>query len=213
MTNHVSDSEIAASTSNLGNIDFRARVPCGVAHQTGVTPSLGVPQVNAVLVRSVAAARDSVAAPIKRRAYPKSLERSPVYFVAEPTGSEPSVTADTGMLQALLRLRHLRAKLFPEKLFAQPAWDMLLELLECRLRRRRISVSSLYLTAHVPPATALRRIQEMEDLGLIARVCDPSDRRRQFVELTPRTLHQLQTFFRKSDVLLGLKIDESDVAG
>jgi len=207
MTNHVSDSELAPSTSNVGNIDFRARVQCGAAHQVGVTSSLGGPQVNAVT------ARDTMTAPVVRRAYPKSLDRTSAYFVAEPTSPEPSALPDTALLQALLRLRHLRAELFPEKLFAQPAWDMLLELLECRLHRRRISVSSLYLAAHVPPATALRRIQEMEDIGLIARVCDPSDRRRQFVELTPRTLHQLQTFFRQSDFLQMPKMDERGMAG
>ena len=212
MTNHVSDSELAPSTSNVGNIDFRARVQCGAAHQVGVTSSLGGPQVNAVLAR-VSTARDTMTAPVVRRAYPKSLDRTSAYFVAEPTSPEPSALPDTALLQALLRLRHLRAELFPEKLFAQPAWDMLLELLECRLHRRRISVSSLYLAAHVPPATALRRIQEMEDIGLIARVCDPSDRRRQFVELTPRTLHQLQIFFRQSDFLQMPKMDERGMAG
>ena len=128
--------------------------------------------------------------------------------VAEPAvGMEAAAMSNAASLQALLRLRHVRATLFPERIFVQPAWDMLLELLECRLRRRRISVSGLYLAAGVPPATALRRMQDMEDAGLIVRVSDPDDRRRQFVELTPRTLHQFQAFVRHGDVVQALRMD------
>jgi len=112
------------------------------------------------------------------------------------------------ILLALVRLRKLRAALFSEKLFAQPAWDMLLELLECHLRARRISVSSLYLAAGVPPATALRRINDMEAAGLIRRAYDPRDRRRQFVELTPRTRDKLANFFQDAQVRAALLIDE-----
>jgi hypothetical protein len=51
----------------------------------------------------------------------------------------------------------------------------------------------------VPPATALRRIEEMEDAELIARVSDPNDRRRHFIKLTPRTLHKFQAYVRHDD--------------
>lgn len=116
------------------------------------------------------------------------------------------------VLLALIRLRKLRAALFAEKLFAQPAWDMLLELLECQLRARRISVSSLYLAAGVPPATALRRINDMEAAGLIRRSHDPRDRRRQFVELTPRTRDKLAQFFQDAKVRAALQIDDRGVS-
>lgn len=58
------------------------------------------------------------------------------------------------VLHGLSRLRRLRATLQPASLFAQPVLDMLLELLECQLRGQRISVSSLYMSAGVPAATA-----------------------------------------------------------
>jgi DNA-binding MarR family transcriptional regulator len=121
-----------------------------------------------------------------------------------------NVSSNTALL-ALVRLRKLRAALFSEKLFAQPAWDMLLELLECQLRARRISVSGLYLAAGVPPATALRRINDMEAAGLIRRVYDPCDRRRQFVELTPRTRDKLTLFFQDAQVRDALLIDERNL--
>ena len=106
----------------------------------------------------------------------------------------PAVTHPTApeVLHGLSRLRRLRATLRPEKLFAQPVLDMLLELLEFQLRGQRISVSSLYISAGVPAATALRRIREMEAQGLIRRVGDPSDKRRNFIELSAATSSHLQ---------------------
>lgn len=132
--------------------------------------------------------------------------------VAEPSEEElADGSSEQNLLLALLRLRKLRATAFVDKLFAQPAWDMLLELLECQLRGRRLSVSSLYLAAGVPPATALRRINDMERAGLIKRAYDPRDRRRQFIELTPETLQKLRNFLRNAQVWSALKLDERDL--
>lgn len=213
MANHASDIEMAPTASNARNIDLRTRLQCGGPQPANAAPPLGGACSNAASVRSTATL-DSITSQAGRSQFPQtsracvSNASAPAHFAAEPA---PSTTSNTASLQALLRLRDLRAALFPEKLFAQPAWDMLLELLECQLRRRRISVSSLYLAAGVPPATALRRIQDMEDAGLIIRVSDPSDRRRQFVELTPQTQHQLQLFFRHGDVLQALRMDKRSV--
>ena len=189
---------------------------CGSDCQVSAIPALGGARLNTASVRGVSVKLESISPNATRHVYPLPSEActggTASYYVAEPTEPEAAAAPNTATLQALLRLRHLRATLFPERLFAQPAWDMLLELLECQLRRRRISVSGLYLAAGVPPATALRRLQDMEDARLIVRVCDPSDRRRQFVELTPHTLHQLQTFFRHGDVWQALRLDEHSVS-
>jgi len=224
MANHALDIEVVPAAGNVGNIDFRTRLPCEAAPPAGAAQAAGGSRSNTAVIRNTSAAIASGAAKSARRSYPQA---SPVcagktaqYFAAEPVGPEvdPAIDSSPRMstresLQALLSLRELRGTLFPEKLFAQPAWDMLLELLECKLRQRRISVSSLYLAAGVPPATALRRIQDMENAGLIARVCDPSDRRRQFVELTPQTLHRLRTFFQYSDVSWGATAGARPVEG
>lgn len=87
-------------------------------------------------------------------------------------------------VRALIRARRLRDRFLPPDLFGEPAWDMLLDLLAARIERSRVAVSSLCIAAAVPPTTALRTIRAMTERGLCARVDDPADRRRVFIELT-----------------------------
>ncbi|HEY4344496.1 MAG TPA: winged helix DNA-binding protein [Parvibaculum sp.] len=77
-----------------------------------------------------------------------------------------------------------RTNHFPGGLFADPAWDMLLDLMHARLNNKRISVSSLCIAARVPATTALRRIGDLVSKGLAMRVRDENDGRRVFIELT-----------------------------
>lgn len=80
-----------------------------------------------------------------------------------------------------ISIRQRRNKLFPKGLFAEPAWDILLDLALARIDGRRISVSSLCIAAFVPTTTALRWIKAMIDSGLIYRRADPDDGRRHYV--------------------------------
>lgn len=89
-----------------------------------------------------------------------------------------------GRARMLLDLYNARMKFFPSGLFADPAWDMLLDLTHARLSGKRISVSSLCIAANVPATTALRRIGDLVGSGLAVRVKDENDGRRVFVELT-----------------------------
>lgn len=84
----------------------------------------------------------------------------------------------------LLDLYNVRMKFFPIGLFADPAWEMLLDLTHAKLAGKRISVSSLCIAAHVPATTALRRIGDLVANGLATRLKDQNDGRRVFVELT-----------------------------
>ena len=97
----------------------------------------------------------------------------------------------------LLRARGSRKTLFDDSLFADPAWDMLLELYAARLGNRKISVSSLCIAADVPTTTALRWIAVLADGGWIVRRDDPGDGRRTFVHLTPKAVAALESFFRR----------------
>jgi predicted transcriptional regulator len=63
-------------------------------------------------------------------------------------------------------------------LFADPAWDMLLDLLQAEIAQHRVPVSSLCIAAAVPATTALRWIKTMTDVGLFKRRADPHDGRR-----------------------------------
>jgi len=61
-------------------------------------------------------------------------------------------------VRAVIRARRARAQFFEATLFADPAWDMLLELFASELGTERMSVTALCAGAAVPPTTALRWI-------------------------------------------------------
>jgi DNA-binding MarR family transcriptional regulator len=104
---------------------------------------------------------------------------------------DPSRTVSPRFIRSILRARRLRASYLDMKLFADPAWDMLLDLLAAKLEGTRVSVSSLSVAAAVPATTALRWISRLTSKGYILRVEDPADGRRFFLELSEETSRQL----------------------
>lgn len=97
-------------------------------------------------------------------------------------------------IRAVIRSRRMRAQFFTGELFADPAWDMLLDLFAAELERRRVSVSSLCIAAAVPPTTALRWIGTLHDAGLFERHADPSDRRRAYIALSQKALEGMRSY-------------------
>jgi len=93
-------------------------------------------------------------------------------------------SVDGQLVRALLRLRRLRAQYFQPALFADPAWDILLDLAAARIERRRVAVSSLCIAAAVPATTALRWITQMTEQHLLVRQPDSRDGRRVFIGLS-----------------------------
>jgi DNA-binding MarR family transcriptional regulator len=119
-------------------------------------------------------------------AAPRAVEQS-------PSTEAPPVSADT--VRLVIRARRLRARYFSEELFADPAWDMLLDLLQAEVSQLRVPVSSLCIAAAVPATTALRWLKTMVKQGLFVRRADPHDGRRVFVELAPEASHALRRYF------------------
>ena len=89
----------------------------------------------------------------------------------------------------------MRNRFFDSTLFADPAWDMLLDLMAARLEGEDVSVSSLSIAASVPSTTALRWIRTMTDLGLFERRADPMDGRRVYINLTDAAANALAGYF------------------
>jgi len=116
---------------------------------------------------------------------------------SEPTidlgGNAPMPSAS--VVKEVIKARRLRDRYFDQELFADPAWDILLELLHAEAAQYRVAISSLCIAAHVPATTALRYIASMTDSGLLRRRPDPSDGRRMFIELTPRASDALHCYF------------------
>lgn len=109
-------------------------------------------------------------------------------------------------IRRLLRLRRLRENFFDPSLFADPAWDMLLDLMAARLEEAQVAVSSLCIAAAVPPTTALRWIKAMTDHGLFERCADPEDGRRIFIRLSDTATQGMARYFEASKKHGGLVI-------
>ena len=126
-------------------------------------------------------------------------------FAGAPDADEPLVRRpcaplpDPRMVRRILRQRQQRARFFDGELFADPAWDMLLDLTAARAEMKRVSVTSLCIAAAVPPTTALRWIGQLVQTGLLQRVEDRSDRRRAFIELTDKSADSMARYFDTLD--------------
>ncbi len=110
-----------------------------------------------------------------------------------PAGDVPALSAET--VRSVIRARRLRVRYFRDELFADPAWDMLLDLLQAEIAQLRVPVSSLCIAAAVPATTALRWLKTMVSQGIFIRRADPHDGRRVFVELAPDASDALRRYF------------------
>jgi DNA-binding transcriptional ArsR family regulator len=107
---------------------------------------------------------------------------------------------DPRLVRRIIRQRQLRARFFDNPaagagLFADPAWDMLLDLTAARVEHTRVSVTSLCIASGVPPTTALRWIGQLTEAGLLQRVEDESDRRRVFITLSDHAAEAMARYF------------------
>jgi predicted transcriptional regulator len=102
---------------------------------------------------------------------------------------------DPRLVRQIIRHRQLRARFFDGSFFADPAWDMLLDLTAARAEKKRIQVTSLCIASGVPPTTALRWINVLVNSGLVERLDDDQDHRRSFISLTEKGANQMAEYF------------------
>jgi DNA repair protein RadC len=81
------------------------------------------------------------------------------------------------------------------ELFGEPAWDMLLDLFIHECERKRLSLSSLCVQSSIPWSSALRLIKKLCDAGIMRRLPDPADRRRNFMRLEPDIHQRMRAYF------------------
>lgn len=115
-----------------------------------------------------------------------TLHEAPLRYGAPPAVPATNELALAGKVRSAIKARRMRDQFFEPALFADPAWDMLLDLFAARLEHARVSVSSLCIAAAVPPTTALRWISTLSEAGLIERQADPLDKRRAFIGLSDK---------------------------
>ena len=119
----------------------------------------------------------------------KKNDKAPGSHRKSAEANDPASIAEVGRTlraaSGIYRQRRRRDELFgvPD-LFGEPAWDILLDLYIAGGRSESVSVSSACVAACVPPTTALRYLARLEQLGLVERTADKTDKRRVLVTLT-----------------------------
>jgi len=98
------------------------------------------------------------------------------------------------LARALYEERRRRDQFFRASLFAEPAWDILLDLRIQARAARMPSVSSACIGSAAPPSTALRYLLVLESEGLVERSVDPTDARRKLTRLSHRGAELLDAY-------------------
>lgn len=94
----------------------------------------------------------------------------------------------------LYQQRRRRARYFPGSLFAEPMWDMLLDLFIADCERRKITVKSVCIAADVPTTTALRNLRWLHEQDLVERLSHPRDDRSTHVRLTAKAIAAMESY-------------------
>lgn len=98
-----------------------------------------------------------------------------------------------------LKARRLREELFGSGLFADPAWDILLDLFTAEARGELVQISSLAIAARVPHSTVIRWARIMTGAGLVVRKKDPNDGRRVHVSLSKQARALMAEYLARLD--------------
>ena len=96
--------------------------------------------------------------------------------------------------RAMYRERAERARFFPAGLFAEPAWDILLDLFIASRANELRSVKEVCIASHAPDATALRHVDTLIEHGLVVRTRDTRDNRRKFLALSAEGYRRISRF-------------------
>lgn len=116
-------------------------------------------------------------------------------------GAAGFTLAQREVLVRMIDARHERNRRFANrsKLFSDPAWDILIDLLGAELKAARTSITSACAASRVPHTTALRYIRLLETEGLISRRADAEDGRRMFLTVTPHGWAEVGGYVRWLD--------------
>lgn len=102
-------------------------------------------------------------------------------------------------VRSFITARRNAQRSFGGGIFSDPAWDMLIQLFDCQLAHRRVSLSALSKLAGVAPATGQRWIKALEDEGHVHKTPDCLDSRRIWISLTAEASAKMEAFFCSFD--------------
>lgn len=108
------------------------------------------------------------------------------------------------ILSIEMEARKIRNIIFPERMFGEASWDILLDLYYAHLNGKVITVSSACIASAVPGTTALRHLQSLQEHGYIRRYKDLSDSRKIIIQLTEKCLKLMEEWIAKVELRITL---------
>jgi DNA-binding MarR family transcriptional regulator len=140
---------------------------------------------------------DAVETALRRQPADEAFVDADTKRLARRNGTLRITTDDTpagARARRMIGERNVRSSFFSDSLFAEPAWDMLLDLYCAHLAQQRACVTSVCAASSVPLSTAIRWLKALEGHGLVCRLQDPLDSRRFFVSLSPQGLEKMNRY-------------------
>lgn len=122
------------------------------------------------------------------------LKRLRYRSTREPENVKVSAFEIVAMAEHLYAERRARDLSFPDGLFAEPAWDILLDLYVNHAHRNVLTISSVCVGASVPTSTGLRYIISLEKTGMLEIERDEFDRRRRIVSLSDTAISLIEAY-------------------
>ena len=122
-----------------------------------------------------------------------SLEHRPAN-AADPAKTRARARA---WAERLYAERRRRDGLFPDGLFGEPAWDLLLAMYLARDKGQAMILCKAYKAAGVSDTTGRRLLDRMEEDGLITRRRAPRSRKMRIVELTDLAITRLTDYLAR----------------
>lgn len=138
-------------------------------------------------------ARDLLGEPVPAAAARLPLPPLPPTAVPQTAGTPP--IQRLGLIKLLQGIRRQRDRLFECCADGDADWEILLFLREQEVLDRMVSVTSACHAVAIPQTTAMRKIDELVERGLLTRQPDPGDRRRVLVRITPKCSEALDRYF------------------
>lgn len=134
-----------------------------------------------------------------------SIELNMLSGLLEATNSDreiqtPLSGSDTicpDFIRSQLKYETKRRSIKGGNLFGDPTWSMLLDLLLARLEGRIVSVSSACIASGAPTSTAMRLVRRLVSEGILIRIPDKHDGRRDFLELTDEMANLMMDCLKK----------------
>jgi len=170
----------------------------------------------ATVERAIAAMRlgitDFIRKPLDASEIIAAISRQLGAPASEPTGKRANKPVDQReFIDRVIRLRNEKSKIFDKDLIADPVWDMLLDLMRAQLDNQGVPTVNLAIAAGIPISSALRRIAELEQAGMITRQQDQEDRRRVIVNLTNLGREKVERYLDKLAGMIdpGLRLREA----